>query len=486
FNYANGNWKDSLDELYLNDFDDMSLDISCVRRRKWVRIMRRQIDIISFEHHNIKSININQDSPINEFKRKSFESISAANAHLNIPSQSHISDGPSFEYPSSNLDKSSSSEFKSALDNSSDSSFSSSYSEANDKNTNVYQFDNQSRQEPLLNSKENYKNYPILDDHIDDVPNSVENSSNVIVFRNVNNTKQSNPNRHIENINANDQILDVKLNDSVCAIGSNANDISKISNKSHDNDHNSSNNSKEAQTPTLSTEKMSKRQNLLSQEIVPANSSSVKFSTPVDSTHLSINSLPESSNNNSKSTKNLSFKQNLAQDLKHIEYKFKEATRSLSSTIYIRQYMPEQAWQPDSSAPSCINCDRKFKLFFRRHHCRRCGLVFCDICSRDREWLASRLYSLENFGSDNAVPLISSSKSINGILFIDEITKSLISSLELPNGHENITNNQNSPSLDNIATEISTKMLQKIFNSSRFVYLVNEQLTKWMVVRRIE
>ncbi|OMJ07039.1 Ankyrin repeat domain-containing protein 6 [Smittium culicis] len=467
FNYANGNWKDSLDEIYLNDFDDMSLDISCVRRRKWVRIMRRQIDLSSFEHHKTKSLNNNnQDSPLNEFKRKSFESIPAANTHLYNPSQSHTPGSPSYEYPSSNLDKSSSSEFKSALDNSSDSSFSSNYSDVNDKNINIYHFDNQSSQEPILSSTKISINSPIKDAHIDDVPNSVENSSNVIISRNVKNTKQSNPNRLIEDISANDQMLNEELDDSVSAIGSNASDISKLSNKSRVYEHNSSNNPIEAQKPTSSTEKVSKPRNLLSGDNVSANSSSVKFSMSVDSPQLPNNSLSEYSDSNSRSNKNLSFKQILAQDLKHIEYKFKEATRSLSSSIYIRQYMPEQAWQPDSSAPSCINCDRKFKLFFRRHHCRRCGLVFCDICSRDREWLASRLYSLENFGSDSSIPLISSSKSINGVLFIDEITKSLISLLELPNGHENIATNQNSPILDNISLDINTEMLQKIFNSS--------------------
>ncbi|KAI9793741.1 MAG: hypothetical protein M1833_000687 [Piccolia ochrophora] len=36
-------------------------------------------------------------------------------------------------------------------------------------------------------------------------------------------------------------------------------------------------------------------------------------------------------------------------------------------------------WKPDSSASSCdaALCDKYFSLFERRHHCRRCGNIFC-------------------------------------------------------------------------------------------------------------
>jgi hypothetical protein len=41
-------------------------------------------------------------------------------------------------------------------------------------------------------------------------------------------------------------------------------------------------------------------------------------------------------------------------------------------------------WQPDSAAPRCCDCKAEFSLFTRRHHCRGCGLQFCDACSRMR------------------------------------------------------------------------------------------------------
>lgn len=41
------------------------------------------------------------------------------------------------------------------------------------------------------------------------------------------------------------------------------------------------------------------------------------------------------------------------------------------------------AWVPDCLADSCMLCEEEFSLFFRRHHCRSCGIVICRECS---EW----------------------------------------------------------------------------------------------------
>eukprot|EP01060_Flectonema_neradi_P033101 TRINITY_DN544_c2_g1_i1.p1 TRINITY_DN544_c2_g1~~TRINITY_DN544_c2_g1_i1.p1 ORF type:complete len:664 (+),score=101.02 TRINITY_DN544_c2_g1_i1:130-2121(+) len=37
-------------------------------------------------------------------------------------------------------------------------------------------------------------------------------------------------------------------------------------------------------------------------------------------------------------------------------------------------------WQPDDDVESCNECLSKFTLVVRRHHCRICGLIFCDSC----------------------------------------------------------------------------------------------------------
>lgn len=44
-------------------------------------------------------------------------------------------------------------------------------------------------------------------------------------------------------------------------------------------------------------------------------------------------------------------------------------------------------WVPDAVVGSCTICHSAFKLYFRRHHCRRCGAVVCGNCSGKRSIL---------------------------------------------------------------------------------------------------
>lgn len=44
----------------------------------------------------------------------------------------------------------------------------------------------------------------------------------------------------------------------------------------------------------------------------------------------------------------------------------------------------EVVWIPDSEAKRCMECNTKFSMFKRRHHCRNCGRVVCDNCSPTR------------------------------------------------------------------------------------------------------
>jgi hypothetical protein len=44
-----------------------------------------------------------------------------------------------------------------------------------------------------------------------------------------------------------------------------------------------------------------------------------------------------------------------------------------------------QPWVADVARPRCSWCNKAFGCLTRRHHCRRCGEIFCDHCTRWRE-----------------------------------------------------------------------------------------------------
>ncbi|CAI5977752.1 unnamed protein product [Closterium sp. NIES-64] len=46
-------------------------------------------------------------------------------------------------------------------------------------------------------------------------------------------------------------------------------------------------------------------------------------------------------------------------------------------------------WVPDEEVPKCADCASDFGTFNRRHHCRNCGNIFCDKCTRGRTPLSS-------------------------------------------------------------------------------------------------
>lgn len=67
-----------------------------------------------------------------------------------------------------------------------------------------------------------------------------------------------------------------------------------------------------------------------------------------------------------------------------------EFSRSLFSSFanFVKLLIPGRAesvsrdyWMPDHSCLVCYDCDIKFTIFNRRHHCRLCGRVFCGKCT---------------------------------------------------------------------------------------------------------
>jgi hypothetical protein len=41
-------------------------------------------------------------------------------------------------------------------------------------------------------------------------------------------------------------------------------------------------------------------------------------------------------------------------------------------------------WKADEDVAECFGCSTAFGVFVRRHHCRACGLIFCNACSKHR------------------------------------------------------------------------------------------------------
>jgi lipid-binding SYLF domain-containing protein len=44
-------------------------------------------------------------------------------------------------------------------------------------------------------------------------------------------------------------------------------------------------------------------------------------------------------------------------------------------------------WVPNTEARSCTGCHKDFDWARRRHHCRCCGMIFCDTCSKNKALL---------------------------------------------------------------------------------------------------
>ena len=60
-------------------------------------------------------------------------------------------------------------------------------------------------------------------------------------------------------------------------------------------------------------------------------------------------------------------------------------------------------WRPDSSALQCHLCHSTFSFFNRRHHCRRCGEIFCSKCSSHTNVLP---YPIRRPGADAEIGVV--------------------------------------------------------------------------------
>ncbi|KZT08935.1 uncharacterized protein LAESUDRAFT_723230 [Laetiporus sulphureus 93-53] len=68
--------------------------------------------------------------------------------------------------------------------------------------------------------------------------------------------------------------------------------------------------------------------------------------------------------------------------------------------------LPKHLWKPDAQASHCdiFLCRKKFSIWERRHHCRKCGGVFCNDCS-SRATTLLNTSNLEFFFPPHDIPI---------------------------------------------------------------------------------
>lgn len=49
-------------------------------------------------------------------------------------------------------------------------------------------------------------------------------------------------------------------------------------------------------------------------------------------------------------------------------------------------------WVPDSFSNTCARCQKQFSVLRPKHHCRACGMVFCESCSSESIFLPTFAY----------------------------------------------------------------------------------------------
>jgi hypothetical protein len=75
-----------------------------------------------------------------------------------------------------------------------------------------------------------------------------------------------------------------------------------------------------------------------------------------------------------------------SRDPKHLKILI---TPALRVTPAEEMFRPAAIWQLDSAATKCPLCDGEFGTFKWKHHCRSCGKVVCDDCSKGKKDLSN-------------------------------------------------------------------------------------------------
>lgn len=69
--------------------------------------------------------------------------------------------------------------------------------------------------------------------------------------------------------------------------------------------------------------------------------------------------------------------------------RFSQSELKVSTFEQRRKVHSSRSWVSDKNVRACQECERGFSVTRRKHHCRKCGGVFCHECSDNRVLLPS-------------------------------------------------------------------------------------------------
>ena len=94
--------------------------------------------------------------------------------------------------------------------------------------------------------------------------------------------------------------------------------------------------------------------------------------------------------------------------------KMMKANNLTRAQLEVRGFAP--VWIPNDLAPRCMECNKQFTFFIRRHHCRWCGKCVCADCWKNRIKLPGLSDEPKHVCNECYARLISMEKELNDAL----------------------------------------------------------------------
>lgn len=106
---------------------------------------------------------------------------------------------------------------------------------------------------------------------------------------------------------------------------------------------------------------------------------------PPNSEHQETPADPDAALSTSSTDESTSIQNLPSQSNEDFSINESNSTGSLTSAPDLGRVPPY--WIPDNMTNQCMQCDLKFSLIKRRHHCRACGLLLCSSCCSEKFFL---------------------------------------------------------------------------------------------------